>query len=107
MIRADDFLFVSGLPPFAPDGDGNLQPLAIEQQSEIVLDQLKLCLGIAGLSLEKVVKCNVYCTDPNHFAAFNEIYSRRFPKSPPARIFVCVPCWPKEFDIEIDCIALA
>jgi 2-iminobutanoate/2-iminopropanoate deaminase len=29
----------------------------------------------------------------------------RYPKKPPARIFVCVPAWPGPFDIEIDCVA--
>jgi endoribonuclease L-PSP len=37
--------------------------------------------------------------------AVNAIYSRYFPKHPPARIFVNVPAWPGHFDIEIDCIA--
>jgi hypothetical protein len=37
--------------------------------------------------------------------AMNAIYSRYFPKDPPARIFVNVPAWPGHFDIEIDCVA--
>jgi 2-iminobutanoate/2-iminopropanoate deaminase len=39
------------------------------------------------------------------FATVNAIYSRYFPKDPPARIFINVPAWPGNFDIEIDCIA--
>lgn len=56
-------------------------------------------------SLEHVLKCNVYCTSVEKFAAVNAVYSRYFPKSPPARIFVSVPAWPGHFDIDIDCIA--
>jgi 2-iminobutanoate/2-iminopropanoate deaminase len=66
---------------------------------------VKLCLETAGSSLANVLKCNVYCTSPEKFAAVNAIYARYFPKDPPARIFVCVPAWFGPFDIEIDCIA--
>jgi 2-iminobutanoate/2-iminopropanoate deaminase len=38
------------------------------------------------------------------FAIVNSIYSRYFPKDPPARIFVCVSAWRGPFDIEIDCV---
>jgi 2-iminobutanoate/2-iminopropanoate deaminase len=59
-----------------------------------------------GSSLENVPKCNVYCTSVEKFAAVNAIYSRYFPKNPPARIFVNVPAWLGHFDIEIDCVAV-
>ncbi len=67
---------------------------------------MKLCLETAGSSLKNVLKCNVYFTSVEEFAAVNTIYARYF-QDPPARIFVCVPEWPGHFDIEIDCIAAA
>jgi len=76
-----------------------------ERQTELVLEQLKLCVETAGSSLDNVLKCNVYCTSVEKFSAVNAIYARYFPENPPARIFVCVPAWPGHFDIEIDCIA--
>ena len=39
------------------------------------------------------------------FPAVNEVYGRHFEVPFPARIFIAVPDWPGEFDIEIDCIA--
>jgi 2-iminobutanoate/2-iminopropanoate deaminase len=66
---------------------------------------MKLCLETAGSSLANVLKCNVYCTSVDKFAAVNAIYARYFPSNPPARIFVNVPAGPGHFDIEIDCIA--
>jgi len=77
----------------------------VERQAELVLAQLKLCVETAGSSLDQVLKCNVYCTSAEKFAAVNAIYARYFPNNPPARIFVCVPQWFGPFDIEIDCIA--
>jgi len=104
VIRHGDTVYVSGLPPFDP-GTGEIVDAPIERQTELVLQQMRLCLETAGSSLEKVLKCNVYCTSVEKFAAVNEVYRRFFPNDPPARIFVNVPAWPGHFDIEIDCVA--
>ena len=104
VTRHGDTIYVSGLPPFDPE-TGEVVKAPIERQTELVLAQLKLCVETAGSSLDQVLKCNVYCTSAEKFAAVNAIYARYFPNNPPARIFVCVPQWFGAFDIEIDCIA--
>src|ERR1700727_3521631 len=85
MTRNGDTVYVSGFPPFDRE-TGEIVKAPIERQAEIVLDQMKLCLETAGSSLEKVLKCNVYCTSVEQFATVNAIYARYFPKDPPARI---------------------
>lgn len=104
VVRHGDTIYVSGLPPFDP-ATGQVTDAPLERQAELVLDQLKLCVEAAGSSLDRVLKCNVYCTSAEKFAAVNAIYARYFPEDPPARIYVCVPQWFGRFDIEIDCIA--
>lgn len=104
VTRHGDTLYVSGFPPYDPV-TGEIVEAPIERQTELVLEQIKLCLETAGSSLEKVLKCTVYCTSVDKFAAVNAVYSRYFPKDPPARTFVNVPAWPFRFDIEIDCVA--
>ncbi|MFS2036056.1 RidA family protein [Polaromonas sp. CT11-55] len=104
VTRHGNTVYVAGLPPFDP-ATGEVINASLERQTELVLEQMKLCLETAGSSLGQVLKCNVYCTSVEKFAAVNVIYARYFPKDPPARIFVCVPAWPGNFDIEIDCVA--
>ena len=106
VVRHCETLYVSGFPPFDPD-TGEVVDAPIERQTELVLEQLKLCVETAGSSLDKVLKCNVYCTSVDKFAAINAVYARYFPKDPPARVFVNVVAWPGRFDIEMDCVALA
>ena len=104
VTRYGDTVYVSGFPPFDRE-TGEVVDAPIERQTEIVLDQMKLCLETAGSSLENVLKCHVYCTSVEMFSQVNAVYARYFPNNPPARTFVNVPAWPGAFDIEIDCIA--
>jgi 2-iminobutanoate/2-iminopropanoate deaminase len=104
VTRNRDTLYISGFPPFDPE-TGEVVDAPIERQTELVLQQLKLCLETAGSSLDQVLKCNVYCTSVDMFPAVNKIYADFFGPNPPARIFVNVPAWPGHFDIEIDCVA--
>jgi 2-iminobutanoate/2-iminopropanoate deaminase len=104
VTRHGETIYVSGFPPFDPQ-TGEIVDAPIERQTELVLEQLKLCVETAGSSLDKVLKCNVYCTSVENFRVVNNIYAKYFPINPPARIFVNVPAWPGRFDIEIDCVA--
>jgi 2-iminobutanoate/2-iminopropanoate deaminase len=105
VTRSGDTLYVSGFPPFDPNTGDVVQGASIERQTELVLEQMKLCLQAAGSSLNNVLKCTVYCTSAGKFAAVNTIYARYFPAEPPARVFMRVPAWPGTFDIEVDCVA--
>jgi 2-iminobutanoate/2-iminopropanoate deaminase len=106
-IKANGFVFVSGTPPLHPE-TGEIVRGDIVQQTEAVMQNLGAILEAAGSSFDKVVKVNVFVANAAYFSVVNEVYGRYFEQTaPPARTFVTVGSWPWEFDIEIECIALA
>ena len=105
-VRANGFVFVSGLPGIDLT-TGKIVGGAIEAQAEASLLALKHTLEAAGSSLDKVVKVTVYASNTGHYATINAVYARFFADSPPARTFVAVGSWPMQFDLEIECVALA
>ncbi len=106
VVRANGFLFVSGLPPFDVK-TGKLLGGDIVAQTEGSIRAVKHALESAGSSLDKVVKATIFASNAGYFAAINRVYAKYFAHQPPARTFVTIGSWPMEFDIEIECIALA
>ena len=104
-VKANGFVFCSGLPPMDLK-TGEIIRGDIIVQTEAVLDGLKLVLETAGSSLDLVVKVTIYIANSAYFPTVNDIYRRYFPQDPPARTFATVGSWPWEFDIEIECVAL-
>jgi enamine deaminase RidA (YjgF/YER057c/UK114 family) len=56
----------------------------IKMQTEFILNNLATTFAAAGSSLDNVVKAQVFLTDLNDFAEFDEVW-RSFFKTPPAR----------------------
>jgi 2-iminobutanoate/2-iminopropanoate deaminase len=105
-VKANGFVFVSGTPPWDPK-TGKIVRGNIEEQTALVMENLKAVLEAAGSSMDKVVKCTIFIANSAYYDTVNAIYGRYFPHDPPARTFATVGSWPWEFDIEIECIALA
>ena len=105
-IKANGFVFVSGTPPLDRK-TGKIIRGDIVQQTELVMDNLRAILAEAGSSLEKVCKVTIFIANSAYYETVNEVYGRYFPTEPPARTFATVGSWPWEFDIEIECTALA
>ena len=105
-VKANGFVFVSGMPPMNPK-TGEIIKGDISVQTRQCLETVKHVLAAAGSSLDKVVSVRVYITNAAYFGTVNEIYKGYFAQNPPTRTFINVGSWPLEFDIEIECVALA
>ena len=82
-IRAGDFVFLTGQIPFqdgAPMTSGS-----IDEQTRVVLEEIRTILAEAGCELSDVVKSMVWLTDRADFPGFNAVYAEYFPDEPPAR----------------------
>jgi len=87
VIKANGFVFVSGLPPIDLQ-TGAFAKGDIASQTEMSLKALKHALEAAGSSVDKVCKVTVYVSNAAHFRTINEVYARTFSTAPPARTFV-------------------
>lgn len=82
-IRAGDFVYLTGQIPMrdgAPMTTGT-----IEEQTRVVLEDIRKTLAEAGCALSDVVKAMVWLTDRADFPGFNAVYGEFFPHEPPAR----------------------
>jgi 2-iminobutanoate/2-iminopropanoate deaminase len=104
--KAGGFIFVSGTPPLDLT-TGELVKGDISVQTRASLKALEHCLKSAGASLDDVVQVRIYAVNSGMFYAINEVYKEFFTKDFPARTFVPVASWPMEFDVEIECMAVA
>ena len=104
-IIAGGLVHCSGQVALDPVSGEMVGETAVEQ-AEQVLTNLSAVLEAAGASMGQVLKCNVYLTNLDDFAAVNEVYARAFEGGvPPARACVEVSRLPKGALVEVDCVA--
>ena len=103
-VWAGDTLFLSGQTPVDP-ATGALVPGGIAEQTAQVFDNIEAVLGDTGLSLDDVVKCNVFLATMDDFPAMNAEYGSRFVEPFPARSTVAVAGLPLGARVEIELVA--
>jgi 2-iminobutanoate/2-iminopropanoate deaminase len=104
-VCAGGFVFVSGQIPLHPE-TGAIVGDDVRAQTQQVLENMQAVLAAANSSLSQVVKVGVFLQSMNDFVAMNEIYTKYFGASVPARVTVEVSRLPKDVLVEIDAIAL-
>ncbi len=103
VIKVGETVWVSGNVPYGPDGQIHGDDVAA--QTEVVFDNLEASLKAAGATLADVVKVTAHLQDLHgDFAAYNEVYARRFGDHRPCRTTVGSTLG--GFLVEIDCIAV-
>jgi 2-iminobutanoate/2-iminopropanoate deaminase len=103
-ICVSPFLFVSGQLGIRPE-TGEMVSSDFMIQAKQALENLLQIVLAAGYNLNQIVAVDVFVTDLNNFANFNDIYAEYFSEHRPARAVVEVSRLPKDACIEIKCIA--
>ncbi len=79
----------------------------IEEETKLVMENLKAVLEAAEMTFENVVKVSIFISDMGNFANINAVYGSYFNEATaPARETVQVACLPKNVNVEISAIAI-
>lgn len=103
-IAVASWLFVSGQLGIQPD-TGELVSSDFKLQARQALENIRQIVMAAGGDLNQVMAVDVFLTDMEKFAEFNEIYAEFYSDHQPARAVVEVSALPKDAKVEIKCIA--
>jgi 2-iminobutanoate/2-iminopropanoate deaminase len=104
-IKYGDTLYLSGQIPIDAKTNQVMATASIEEQTTLVLDNLKAVLAANGMTMADVVSTQVMMKDLNEFAKMNAVYGSYFKDTPPARATFEVARLPRDVRIEINAIA--
>ena len=116
IVRAGDFLFVSGTSSRRPDNtfagasaDGfGTATVDIREQTRAVIENIRDILSTEGADLTNVVEITAFLVNMNDFGGYNEVYAEYFDETGPTRTTVAVHQLPHPLlTIEIKAIAYA
>jgi len=105
-IFAGNTLYISGQIALDPKS-GDLKTDDLEEETKLVLENLKAIIEESGLTMDHIVKTSIFISDMNNFGKINEVYSQYFnSENAPARETVEVAKLPKFVNVEISAIAV-
>ncbi|MFT4777944.1 MAG: 2-iminobutanoate/2-iminopropanoate deaminase [Flavobacteriales bacterium] len=103
-VQFGNMLFVSGQIALNPV-TGLLQMDSLEEETRLVMQNLKEVLSAAGFGFEDIIKSSIFLSDMSLFNEVNEIYATAFESDFPARETVAVMGLPKGVNVEISVVA--
>ena len=105
-ILSGNTLYTSGQIAINP-ATGEIQLGTIEEETTLVMENMKAVLEAADMTFENVVKASIFISDMANFSKINAVYGRYFnEKTAPARETVEVANLPKYVHVEISMIAI-
>lgn len=103
-VWTGNLLYCSGQTPIDP-ATGKLVEGGIGEQTQQAFNNLEAVLKDAGLTMDDVIKVNVYLTSMSSFTGMNAVYQTRFNAPYPARTTVAVADLPLNAQVEIELVA--
>jgi 2-iminobutanoate/2-iminopropanoate deaminase len=105
-IKAGNIVFLAGQIPIDPKTKQLMKDASIEDQTKLVLENLKAVLEADGMTMDNIVFTQVFMINLDEFPRMNDIYATFFKSAPPARAIVQVPRLPRDVKVEIAAIAV-
>jgi len=96
-------MYVSGQIPLDPES-GELVRGTIEDETEAVMNNLRMIVEGAGAAMEDVLRVSCYLSDMEDFPRFNAVYAQYFMSNPPARSTFQAAKLPLDVQVEVDAI---
>jgi len=104
-VRGGDYLFISGQLGMDPSS-GVMAGDTVTEQTAQAINNIEAILKEAGLTLQDVVKAEVYLKHMDDFQSMNAVYTEKFSHAvKPARQAMQVSKLPRDALVEISCIA--
>jgi 2-iminobutanoate/2-iminopropanoate deaminase len=105
-ILSGNTLYTSGQIAINP-ATGEIKLGTIEEETTLVMENMKAVLKAANMTFENVVKASIFISDMANFSKINAVYGRYFnEETAPARETVEVANLPKYVHVEISMIAI-
>ncbi len=83
-VLVGDTLYLSGAIGLE---DGKV-PDDAGDEARLVMNSIKRTVEAAGMTMDDIVSMQVFCSDVQHYQAFNEVYRTFFTREFPARAFI-------------------
>ena len=96
-------LYISGQIPIDAV-TGLVVRATVEEETEAVLNNIKIIVEEAGAKMDDVLKVTCYLADIEDFPRFNTIYEKYFQYYPPARTTLQAGKLPMDVQVEVDAI---
>lgn len=104
-VEVNGMLFLSGQIALVGD-TGTLRMANIAEETTQVMENIGVILKAADMNFAHLVKCTIFLSSMDHYAAVNEVYGKFFDDAPPAREAVAVKGLPRGVNVEISGVAV-
>lgn len=104
-VKFGNLLFLAGQIAIDPKTNQLMKDASIEDQTRLVLNNLKAVLEENGMTIDNALSTTVFLKDLNDFAKMNAVYAEFFKSAAPARATVEVARLPRDVKVEIAMIA--
>tara|TARA_B100001250_G_scaffold355710_1_gene330359 strand:- start:229 stop:609 length:381 start_codon:yes stop_codon:yes gene_type:complete len=104
-VKMNNLLFISGQIAIHPKTNILITD-NIEDETKMVMENIKHILLESNCTFNDVVKCNIFLSNMDTFNCVNNIYGQYFSDPYPARETIEVKKLPKNVNVEISAIAI-